>query len=114
MHECHRDHDAVAAAVRSRYWTPAPSLGYVVEPRPYGVLATLGGARRAIVGVDDLSEGDVAVLLADDATQVWVEERQRDERLTPRLANAGYEAGPATTYRALVGEVRAVAPAGWC
>ncbi len=112
MDEGHRDHDAVAAAVRSRYWTPAPTMGYLVESRPYGVLATLGGARRAIVGVDDLSNSDIAVLLADDVTQVWVEDRQRDELVTPRLASAGYEAGPATTYRALVGGVRAVALSG--
>ena len=106
----HRDHDAVAEAVRARYLTPEPSLGYDVVPRPYGVLATLGGERRAILG--EGAGHDLSDLVADEVTQVWVEDRDRAERRAPTLAAWGYEPGRATTFLALVGNVRAVAPEG--
>ena len=106
----HRDHDAVARGIRARYLTPAPALGYEVARRPYGVLATLGDTRRAILD-PEAGVRDLASLVADDATVVWVEDRERAERLAPALRAAGYEAGPATTYLALVGDVRASVPA---
>ena len=105
----HRDHDAVAAAVRARYQTPASSLGYDVAPRPYGVLATLGDTRRAILD-EAASTSDLHELVADDATVVWVEDPDRAEHLALTLATLGYESGPATTYLALVGDVRASLP----
>ena len=83
-------------------------MGYDVVSRPYGVLATLGDTRRAIVVVDGASE--LRALVAGDATEVWVEDRGRAERLTPTLASWGYEAGRATVFLALVGDVRASVP----
>lgn len=106
----HRDHDAVAQALRARYLTPAPALGYDVEDRPYGALATRGDTRRAILDAE-ADASDLVALVDDDATVVWVEDRDRAERLAPALAEVGYEAGPATTYVALVGDVRASVPA---
>ncbi|MDE3083282.1 MAG: GNAT family N-acetyltransferase [Acidobacteriota bacterium] len=106
----HRDHDAVAEAIRARYRTPEPSLGYGITPRPYGVLATLGNVRRAILA-EDVSARNLSPLV-DDVTEVWVDDRHRAERLAPTLASWGYAPGRATTYLALVGEVRAIAPEG--
>lgn len=99
----------MAQALRARYHTPAPALDYDVARRPYGVLATLGDTRRAILD-DGARASDLAGLVADEATVVWVEDRDQAERWAPTLARVGYDAVPATTYVALVGDVRASAP----
>ena len=110
MTQRHREHDAVARAVRGRYHHPAPSLGYDAAPRPYGVLATLGDTRRAIVTSRNLRARDLSALVADDVTEAWVEDREWVEQLGPTLVGVGFEAGPATMFVALVGDVRASVP----
>ena len=104
----HREHDAVAQALRTLYRTPEPALGYDVVRRPYGVLATLGDTRRALLDAE-VDVSDLAALV-DDATEVWVEDRDRVEHVAPALASWGFEVGTATTFVALVGDVRASVP----
>ncbi len=110
----HRDHDAVAAAVRERYHRPAPELGYEVRETPYGVAATMNGASRLILTVDGAAAHDAIAGLArgDGPDSVWVEDRERSRRLAPALADASYVATIATVHLALVGPVRAGVPTG--
>jgi hypothetical protein len=81
-------------------------MGYEVEQRPYGVLARLAGKFRVILASEEIDESLVSDLVATRA-EVWVEDRARAGRLAPALSELGYASGPATTYLALVGDVRA-------
>lgn len=81
-------------------------MGYDVEQRPYGLLARLAGRYRVVLAGDEVDES-LARDLAATRAEVWVEDRARASRLAPALGELGYASGPATTYLALVGDVRA-------
>ena len=119
----HPHHDLIAAEVRSWYtdWTgrapgpsgSAPDLGIRVEEAPYGYLrdGPGGAGRRLVLTVDEPEEVEEALAAAGDfyggeRFDVWVDDRERAERVEPELARAGYHAPDATVVLALVGDPR--------
>ena len=116
----HPAHDAVAAEVASWYTSPAPGMGYLLEPRWCGLFTTPASliGPRVILRVDNPEDASRAVMdivetYGDQQVEVWIEGRDGAAELYDPLLAAGCRLRTRTVYLALVGAISAVsAPSG--
>jgi GNAT superfamily N-acetyltransferase len=114
----HPQHDEVATAVRRWYIGSTPDAGLFMDSTWYGYAIRPGSAfgSRVILTLDE--DGSVPAALEEVCTRfgqgdidMWVEGRERAERLHQALSDAGCHGPNDTIFLAHVGPVRVDRPA---
>jgi GNAT superfamily N-acetyltransferase len=117
MEHRHPQHDAIAATLRAWYTTSAPTMGFHVEQRPFGLYLRYPPDAGEVT-LRDVRPADVPALLADvrayygDASVgIYLDDRHSDATLGPALVRAGCTKRPALTHLGPGGAAPAVSPA---
>jgi hypothetical protein len=111
-HPIHAYHEAVAREVRSWYNSPAPEIGLSGDQHWFGFLSTSNADRaRLVPSIDEAKDVPAALSAARTACSssrltVMVDDRIRAARLDAALRQLGCNAEEATTFLALVGQLR--------
>jgi hypothetical protein len=117
----HAEHDAVGAGIRDAYRRTNEAVQCRVERHPFGWFQHApGGVAAGAVTVDDIATASVPELRAEierqfgDDTQVtvFVNDRDRDERLSGALIAAGFEPAEGSTFLAYTGQPPAIPSLG--
>lgn len=112
----HPEHDAIAQTVRGWFTYSAPEMGYLKEPRRFGVYGRHATAGDEIL-IRQCAPSEVEELLADARAYfggapvtLFVEDRALDTALRPALQAHGCRAEDTQSYLAHAGPLPSVAP----
>ena len=109
----HADHDAIGAGIRDAYRRSDAAMQYRVEQHPLGWFQHApGGVAAGSVTVDDIDPASVPDLRAEIERQfgdemrvtLFVDDRDRDQRLSGALVAAGFEPAEGSTFLAYTGQ----------